>query len=151
MKLNFQETIRLVLQNAFKHDDADLTKEILELYQDCPTLFNKVLSCADQTELNTSPTDEDYEIDSGQSANASHGSPSAINRIPATKVTSCHAANAGQRLPLRSGQLKTTMTPIFRQLLRLAYEKDYGKTYQYPSTFENRIIQWSRKFGFTDR
>ena len=54
MKVNFQETIRLVLRNAFKHDDPALTAEMLDLYQKCPNLFNKVLSRADRNELEES-------------------------------------------------------------------------------------------------
>ena len=117
MKLNFQETLRLVIQNAFNRDDPDLTKEMLELYQDCHSLFSKVLSREDQNELDTLLNNDNHEIDSDQSANDSHVLPSAINRIPATKVTSRHAANVGQHLPLRSGQLTTKMTRIFHHLI----------------------------------
>ncbi len=53
MKINFQETIRLVLRNAFKHDDPELTAEIMDLYRQCPSLFSKVLSRVDRDKLDS--------------------------------------------------------------------------------------------------
>lgn len=147
MKVNFQETIRLVLRNAFKHDDPELTAEMLDLYQRCPNLFSKILSRADRNGLEALQEAEEHEIDVDQSADATHLAPSAINRIPTGNVVATHPANEGKRLPLRS----TDATPTWRRLIRLAYEHDYGKARQFPSFFENRAVQWSRKFGFTDR
>ncbi|KAI1485633.1 hypothetical protein F5X96DRAFT_674446 [Biscogniauxia mediterranea] len=149
MKLNFQETVRLVLRNAFLHDDPELTQEMMELYHKCPSLFSKVLSRADRNELETLLEDTDFELDVDQSANSTHVQPSAINRVPpADARKSHHVANEGERLPSRTN---TSTQPLFRRLLRLAYEHDYGKPSQYPSAFENKTIQWSRKFSFTDR
>ena len=78
-----------------------------------------------------------------------HLIPSAINRIPTKGVVATHPVNDGNKIPTRSGDLNTTST--WRGHLRLAYQYDYGKPAQYPSLFESRPIQWSRKFGFTDK
>ncbi|EAQ88802.1 hypothetical protein CHGG_05421 [Chaetomium globosum CBS 148.51] len=149
MKVNFQETMRLLLQNAFQHDDPELTSEMLALYQQCPTLFNKVLSRTDRNEMDALLENEDHEMEIDQSADSNHLRPAAINRIPTKSVVATHPINDGNRIPTRSGDLNTTST--WRGHLRLAYQYDYGKPAQYPSLFENRPIQWSRKFGFTDR
>ncbi|TRX98548.1 hypothetical protein FHL15_000622 [Xylaria flabelliformis] len=150
MKVNFQETVRLVLRNAFLHDDPVLTQEMLALYQACPSLFSKVLSRADRNELiEQLETETDYEVGVDQSANESHVNPSAINRIPPGEVTKvAHPANGGYRLPSRGN---TGVDREFRRLLRLAYELDYCKRKLYPTVFQNKTIQWSRKFGFTDK
>ncbi|EAQ91957.1 hypothetical protein CHGG_00192 [Chaetomium globosum CBS 148.51] len=109
-------------------------------------LHSKILSRADRNGLEALQEAEEHEIDVDQSADATHLAPSAINRIPTENVAT-HPANEGKRLPLRS----TDATPTWRRLIRLAYEHDYGKARQFPSFFENRAVQWSRKFGFTDR
>lgn len=149
MKVNFQETMRLLLQNAFQHDDPELTSEMLALYQQCPTLFNTVLSRTDRNEMDALLDNEDHEMEIDQSADSNHLRPAAINRIPTKSVVATHPINDGNRIPTRSGDLNTTST--WRGHLRLAYQYDYGKPAQYPSLFENRPIQWSRKSGFTDR
>ncbi|KAK3896333.1 hypothetical protein C8A05DRAFT_20664, partial [Staphylotrichum tortipilum] len=149
MKTNFQETMRLVLRNAFKHDDPELTAQIMGLYQQCPNLFNKVLSRADRNELEAKQEAvvEESEVDVDQSASATHMSPLAINRISTKQVTQAHSANEGRRLPLRT----TDTTSTWRHLIRSAYRHEYGKAPYFPSVFDNRAIQWCRKFGFTDR
>ncbi|KAK4118237.1 hypothetical protein N657DRAFT_404638 [Parathielavia appendiculata] len=148
-QVNFQETMRLLLQNAFQYDDPELTSEMIALYQQCPALFNKVLSRTDRNEMDTLLENEDHEMEVDQSADRNHLKPSAINRIPIKSVVATHSVNDGNRIPTCSGDLNTTST--WRCHLRLAYQYDYGKPAQYPSPFENRPIQWSRKFGFTDR
>ena len=149
MKVNFQETMRLLLQNAFQHDDPELTAEMISLYQQCPTLFNKVLSRTDRNEMDALLENEDHEIEVNQSADDSHLMPSAINRIPTKSIVVTHLVNGGNRIPTRSGDLDTT--PTWRAHLRAAYEHDYDKPTEYPTLFQSRPIQWSRKFGFTDR
>jgi len=75
--------------------------------------------------------------------------PAAINRIASKDVSKDpHPANGGSPLPFRAAK---EGTPTFRKLIRLAYEHDYDKERHYPSAFEDRLIQYSAKFGFTDR
>ncbi|KAF7532596.1 hypothetical protein G7054_g7828 [Neopestalotiopsis clavispora] len=154
MKANFQETIRLVLRGAFKVEDPELTEQILDLRQECPSLFDKVLSRTDRDQLEAGAgtgvagSQDDFEMELYSSANANHLKPSAINRIPGKEIARLkHAANDDHHLPLRP----ELATPGFRRRIRLAFEKEYGKPTEYPSLFENRPIQWSRKFGYTDK
>jgi hypothetical protein len=142
MKINFQETLRFVLNNAFKNDDPELTQELGELYRECPTLFGKVLSRTDQDEKDLAEDDETLELNQPLF-------PAAINRIASKDVSKDpHPANGGSPLPFRAAK---EGTPTFRKLIRLAYEHDYDKERHYPSAFEDRLIQYSAKFGFTDR
>ncbi|KAI1131426.1 hypothetical protein F5Y10DRAFT_262185 [Nemania abortiva] len=147
MKMNFQETLRLVLRGAFAYDDPELTEEMAELYQKCPSLFARVLSRADQMDIQD---DSEYELDVSMSADNLHANPTAINRLPSRELAKHrHDVNNGQNLPLRSNS--QVVHSIFRTHLRTAYHLDYGKERDYPSLFENRTIQWSRKFGFTSK
>ncbi|KAK3346539.1 hypothetical protein B0T25DRAFT_552244 [Lasiosphaeria hispida] len=51
MKINFSETLRLVLLNAFKNNDPALTAKMAQLRKDCPILFTKVLSRQNEVDL----------------------------------------------------------------------------------------------------
>jgi hypothetical protein len=146
MKLNFQETIRMILRNAFLVTDPDLTAEIIALYQQCPHLFSRTLNRADRNELDFLLEDGDFELDIAQSANETHLEPSVINRIPTAEVAGVeHPANDG-RLPLRAGD----MVSRFRGLIRSAYARDYAKPQDYPTVFGNKPIQWCRKLAFVE-
>ncbi|RYC58953.1 hypothetical protein CHU98_g7247 [Xylaria longipes] len=147
MKMNFQETLRLVLRGAFAYDDPELTAEMAELYQKCPSLFARVLSRADQMDIQD---DSDYELDVSMSGDNMHANATVINRLPGRELAKYrHDVNNGQLLPLRSNS--KVVHGIFRTHLRSAYYFDYGKGADYPSIFENKTIEWSRKFGFTHR
>lgn len=153
-KYNVEETLRLALRNAFREEDPDLTAKLSDLYLNCPSLFTKVLSRADQQAVQDELLDDDFVVDVTQSADDDHRDATAINAIPWTQVRNApgHPINEGATLP---GQPTDTgrhaANPSFRRHTRLAYEKDYGKGPFYPSVFEKRKIQWCRKFGFTDR
>jgi len=144
-KINVEKSIRLVLRNAHDTDDEDLTRNMKEIYREAPSLFSRVLSKTDQGELESSLQSElDFELDVSQSASESHKQPSAVNRIPASEVKTLeHRANEGP-LPLRAGN----MSDRFRNLLRLAYEQDYGFDRGHPVHLGNAAIQWSRKLSF---
>lgn len=149
MKFNVRETIRFVLRNAFKEQDPELTQTLTELYTQCPTLYDQVLSRQDRSTLSDELKLDELSVEVEQSADAQHRHPSAINAIPYVQIrVGQHALNGGQRLPTYASDGET----VFRQLIRLAYEKDYGKPRQYPALFQkDRRIQWSRKFSFTSK
>lgn len=153
MKMNFQETCRFVLRNAFKDDDPELTEQMLELYRKCPSMFEKVLTRVEQDLVQRQELlIEEFEVEINQSADADHVLPSAINAIPKAELDQKkhkHAVNDGKEIP--RFPTHESAESCFRNLIRLAYEKDYAKPTQYPPTFQRTKLQWSRKFGFTDR
>ncbi|ROW07924.1 hypothetical protein VMCG_03429 [Cytospora schulzeri] len=150
MKVNVQETIRFVLRNAFQHSDPDLTVKLTDLYQKCPDLFDQVLARADRSAIKDDLGLDDFVVDVTDSADEQHRYPTAINAIPTTEYRATrHQINAGQQLP--SFPSDPYAEPEFRHHVRLAFEKDYGKPPQHPSTFLRQRIQWSRKFGFTSK
>lgn len=149
MKVNVQQTIRFVLRNAFQHSDPVLTAMLTDLYQKCPDLFDQVLARADRSAIKDDLGLDDYVVDVSDSADEQHRSPTAINAIPTAEYRAVrHQVNAGQQLP--SFPTDPEAEPEFRQYVRLAFAKEYGRP-QHPTTFLRQRIQWSRKFGFTSK
>jgi hypothetical protein len=87
MRLNFQETLRLVLHNTFKGEDPELTPEVQDPYQRHPGLFNKVPSRTDRNKLETL-LDNDFEIEAGQPGNNAHPYPTAVTHTTHDPVVS---------------------------------------------------------------
>lgn len=146
MKLNSQLTIRLLLRNAFLHDDPSLTSEMRQLYRDCPNLFRRTLARTDRNELEALQDQAEFELDVPPSADETHLEPSVINKIPSKEVRlHSHFAQGDGPLPHRAEDA----SPPFVQLLRAAYANDYGFPAHHPSAYEpSAPIKWSRKLAF---
>lgn len=150
MKLNSQLTTRLVLRNAFKEEDPQLTNDIQFLYNHCPTLFKRALARSDRNELDTqaqaAQDQDDFELEVLPSANETHRDPSIINRVPPKEIRGItHTVQGDAPMPLKAGQ----MSEFFLAELRLAYHKDYGKPDYWPTAFDKTTpIQYARKLAF---
>lgn len=150
MKMNISETVRLGLRNAFKHDDPELTDVLQQLYAQCPVTLGGILSRSDKQELDDADADADqHEAVIEAAANDNHINPRVINRILPREMTAVtHAVNRGNRLPTKGN---TDMEFSFKVLIREAYEKEYGKNPGWPSIFEDKPLQYARKFGFVNK
>lgn len=140
-KENLQQTIRLLLLNAFQHTDPELTESFAGLRDKCPALFASILPCAEQEQLAINaavPVEEDEE-ECGLLSDDAHLRATAINRIQA------RYARVTLKLPLRSAH----MTTKFRQQLRHAYIVEYGLPHIYE--FGTSAIRWCKKLSFYDR
>ena len=105
MKLNSQLAIRLVLRNAFLHDDPDLTNDMQELYKQCPNLFRRALARTDRNELEALEDQVEFRLDVFKSASETHHDPVMISKIPAKEVrNSIHCAQGDGPLPLQGRQ-----------------------------------------------
>ncbi|KAI0470229.1 hypothetical protein F4859DRAFT_515755 [Xylaria cf. heliscus] len=138
-KINSQITLRLVLRNAFRHDDPGLTDDVQALYKHCPTLFKRALARSDQNELEqeaqAAQDQDDFELDIPVSANDSHQDPSIINKIPTKEMrVVTHTIQGDRSLPLRAGQ----MSESFLADLRIAYQNDYDKPDYWPSAYDHQ-------------
>jgi len=144
-KVNMQMTTRLLLRNAFYHRDGELTAQMNRLYGQCPTLFDSILPRTDRRDM-LEEDELDNEMDVHFGADRDHRRPTVIGAIPPSTIKkTTHLANDGDYLPRRD----TGMTDGFKRLLRRAYVDHYGMDEVYH--FGNRPIQYSNKFGFTDR
>ena len=141
-KENMQQSVRLLLLNAFQHSDPELTTMFTELRTECPSLFTSILPRGERRGLAhaaASTLDDDDESELSIMSDDAHIRTAAIGCIQAK------FAKAKLNLPLRSAQ----MTSEFRAQLRSAYSEDYN----YPSIYEigTSLFQWCKKLSFHDR
>jgi hypothetical protein len=132
---NVQQTVRLVLMNAFKHSDHELTELMHSLFADCPSLFEALLPRSEQESLK-----QNDEADSMMRLpeDALHKRPAAIGRI---QPKYCKEV---LKLPMYDRQ----MSDQFKSGLRKAYADDYRLPNIYH--FGHTAIQWCKKLAFTD-
>ncbi|KAK3403030.1 hypothetical protein B0T20DRAFT_449951 [Sordaria brevicollis] len=150
MKVNFQQTARLLLLGSFREDDPELTTAMIDLSRQCPTLFDMVLSHSDRSDLDDQNEGDEDEDQAEDASDLNHLVPCIVNKLRSKKkkALGCHVANEGQRLPLRT--TLDDMTARWSRLLRHAYHYDFGAPLGEPSFFENTVIKWAEKFSFTD-
>lgn len=140
---NVQQTVRLILANAFRRTDRELTELFYELYTECPSIFDPVLPLSERLGLEAVLTEDYYTGDDESElrldSDDTHIHPAALGRIAPGY------AGDVMKLPLRS----RGMSDSFRRLLRASYHTDYSM----PNIFEfgKVAIQWSKKFAFDDR
>ena len=152
MKVNAQETLRLVLRHAFVQTDPVLTSDLLDLYRKCPTLLSRSLSRTDRGELQKQVLIEEteFELSIYTTNECTQRLVTVINKIPPSEVCKAvHRINSGRELPLRPGD--ANMTEMLCRQIRRACHADYKKDLGWPWAFGNHSIQWSRKLAFTDR
>lgn len=138
------ETIRLLLRNAFRHSDPELTDTLVDLYKQCPTLLDGILARTDKVELD----DTEYDAISNESGDADHLNARVINQITARQelIGMVHPINCGNCMPTRGN---TNFDVTFHDKLREVYINEYHKA---PLTiFDNKPVQYARKFGFTNK
>lgn len=140
---NIQQTVRLLLRNAFKHSDPELTKLFQELYAECPALFDRILPRTEHSlaeSLGIDPANdggEDGEVEIAKEEGL-HQNVAVIGRLPAKY---CHE----NRFPVR----EKDMDAAFARSLSMAYANDYDM----PGIeeFHNATLQWAKKMAWTDR
>jgi hypothetical protein len=113
MKENQQLTLRL-MNNAFSATDPELTALIQSLFNDCPLLFQSLLSRSEIDSLNEQ-IDED-EIDLRVTADPLHSRPRAIGCIRPKHV----------RLQLGFPGSQKEMDAAFSMDFTEVYKQDYG-------------------------
>ena len=138
-KENLQQTVRLILLNAFKMTDPELTAFFKDMKPLCPNFFSTLLPRSEQEALAIKAEQDEDESELFLQSDQTHIRPSTIGRIKPSY------AEEKLGLPLRPAQ----MQPAFRQQLREAYKNDYQK----PNIFEfgTSVLQWCRKLSFLDR
>ena len=77
-------TTRLILRNRFVHHDGELTAKIKRLYEDCPTLFDLILTRMDRRNLDAVNEDMEFELDVAGGADKFHRRATVIGKISAT-------------------------------------------------------------------
>lgn len=132
---SLQQTIRLILLDAFQNSEPELTATIKDLYSKCPMLFESLLPRSERLEL--SP--EEDEPSQSILHDANHLKPATLSRL---KPTYCRDELG---LPIRSSAFSAS----FRRDIRQAYENDY----KMPNIihFGTGGISWCKKLSFTDK
>jgi hypothetical protein len=136
MKENQQLTLRLLVNNAFSVTDPELTVLIQSLFNDCPLLFQSLLSRSEINSLNEQIDEDEDEID--LTADPLHSRPRAIGCIRPKHV----------RLQLGFPVSPKEMDAAFSMDFTEAYRRDYGS----PNVlhFGKTPLQWCKKLVFTD-
>ena len=131
-----QQTIRLILLNAFTVSEPEVTQQIQDLYNHCPTLFDSLLPRSEQTHFQDANDDED--------SVAIQGSPNHLHPMAISRIQPKYCRNV-LKLSIKAQDFDVT----FKKCLRLAYELDYGL----PGIihFGHAFVPWCTKFSFTDR
>ena len=138
-------TVRLIIMNAYKQSDPELTDLIQRLYRSCPLLFESLMPRSEIEDLAAAAAAADVdEADEDEpsvelQADDSHLRPSAIGCLPARHVRQVLG------FPLRSSQ----MIAAFKELLTRAYDVYYSS----PAIlhFGKVNLQWVKKISFTDK
>jgi len=122
----------------FSRQTAEITALVRELNENCPTLFETLLTRSEQENFSVALIDEaDSQVMIASDANRLR--PAAIGRLQATYCRDFLG------LPTRA---TAALPDAFRSALRIAYEKDYG----IPNLrhFGKGAIQWCKKVAFHD-
>jgi hypothetical protein len=144
---NLQQTVRLILSNAFADRDPGLTKLLQRMHLKIPSLFESLLP---KSELETVATanielEADDEVFVDETESRVKGDVEAIHTRPA--VIGCLQSRFCKetlKLPMKSSD----MSPDFKSKLLLGY-----RDYNMPNivSFGAGTFQWSKKVAWTDR
>jgi len=148
LKLNTQTTLRLVLRNAFRHDDPGLTESMQLLYKRCPRLFSRALTGTDQNEVQEQRPENrpDCLLSVPPSADGSHLDPKVMSKVCRSDLSKTHHVIQGLGPAPVSPKY---MSHRFVMALRDAYVQDYGYPSHLPSAWNDNVpIEWAHKFAF---
>jgi hypothetical protein len=136
MKENERLTLRLLINNAFRATDPELTVLIQSLYNFCPLLFQNLLPKSEINSLNEQIDEDHDEID--LAADPLHSRPRAIGCILPKYVR--HQLG----FPVSQKEMDTAFSIDFTEV----YKRDYGS----PNVlhFGKKPLQWCKKLVFTD-
>ena len=130
---NIQQTLRLLMLDAFAKSDPDITAAISRLATFCPSLLNSLLPKSQQQGF---LDDNEFAVDIF--GDRTHHSPAAQGFL---STKSCNESS----LPLRADKAD----PVFKRSLSQAYHHDYQS--QSIHTFGNARLKWCKKFSYNDR
>lgn len=135
LRESLQQTARLILLEAYRSSEPELTATFKDLYDTCPTLFESLLPRSEQLELE----DEESKTLRSILEDTHHVKPTAISRL---KPTYCRDELG---LPIRS----STLTAEFKHYLQQAYADDYNL----PNIVHlgNKALVWCKKLAFMDK
>jgi hypothetical protein len=131
-----QQTVRLVLADAFDVDDFESHEAMRRVQETCPTLFKLLIPKSDLAlggfeDEDGDASDEVIQVGEGQSAVKT------IGRVVNQHVTSVW------KLPIRA----TNMPEAFRAAMREVYQRDLKQNV----THFRGHLQYFNKFAYTDR
>jgi hypothetical protein len=136
-----RQSVRLILANAFAHDEPQITAMLQRLRQRCPTLFQSLLPQSEQhqVQLPSAHIDQDDVLDSLIS-DALHSD------ITATARLQNKYCREKLMLPTR-GTEAITAFPSFATQLRMALAQDYNM----PNIFQfgSKYFQWCKHVSFS--
>lgn len=144
---NLQQTVRLILNNAFTQQEPELTKLFQRMYLKIPLLFESLLPKSEVETVGAVniEVDADDEAFVGEAEAQIEGEVNAIHRRPA--VIGCLQSRFCKeilKLPIRSSD----MTPNFKAELSQGY-RDYNLANIV--SFAAGGFQWCKKVSWTDR
>ena len=137
LRENLKQIVRLLLLNAFALNEPVLTFLIHEIYADCPSLFESLLSRFEQKELI-----DDNEFELWIVFSLEHKRSSTIDRLA---LKYCRKVF---NLSTKASADNRIMSKDFKTALRNAYSIDYRMSHV--MHFENSAIQWCKKLTFYD-
>ena len=101
-----RQSVRLLLMDAFKEDEPTITEVVKELYRNCPTLFQVLITRSEQTSLLAEQGSEEEEDTMTLQSDKDHRDVTAIGRLGAR-----YCKNT-LRVPLRASD--ALMTTYFK-------------------------------------
>ena len=141
-QLNFEITLRLIIDGAFDHSYPEVARVFQDLRTNCPGLFDTVLPRSERfqppsAQLGDNDADEDglHTIESDDA----HGKPVVYSRLQSRH----YSVILG--LPVKPAELVGTM---LRTLLTTAYQLDYNRPNV--TTFGQRQIKYWKKLAYDD-
>jgi len=139
---SLQQSLRLILMDAYDSEEPKITSLVKSLYRKCPTLFNTLLPRSEQKSLR-SQVEEDEEEDSMSLESDDHH-----RHVTATGCLSATYCKNVLQVPTCSSD-SALMTSSFESQLREALARDY----RIPAVmhFGNNRFQWCKKVSFTTR
>ena len=130
-----QQTIRLVLADAFNEDDFESHEIIRRVQETCPALFELLVPRSDLTLGGFEDEDEDADDEVGEDQSAVK----AIGRVTSEYVTFVW------KLPTKA--TTESMPKAFRAAMREVYQQDFGQNV----THFRGQLHYFNKFAYTDR
>jgi hypothetical protein len=141
---SFRRTLLLLVEGVFTEEEPDISTKILDMYHHCPLIFNDYLRLSDYV-----PDDLDDDLDDLDSDNETvpreFASMGCCRNIGARSFITGKDIQQKFQIPLRLSDLPIMHS--FAQLLRNAYEIDYGR----PNILNlgTTPTKWCQKLSFS--
>jgi hypothetical protein len=135
---SFRRTLLLLIEGAFAEDEPDLSARLQAMYRQCPQIFKDFLHLSDPE-----PDDESDDSDDETEPDEIISLDNYQNIRPWSFMTSREVQQKFQ-IPLRLSDLP--IGHLFSQLLRDAYETDYGRPHIV--NLGTNQTKWCRKVSF---